>query len=64
MSGEDKRNALMAALLFVVFAALAYFLPSIMLAAGAVSPAIAIVVAAVFLGLPFVVLWLRGRARR
>lgn len=64
MSGEDKRNALMAALLFAVFAALAYFLPSIMLAAGAVSPAIAIVVAAVFLVLPFVVLWLRGRAKR
>jgi len=64
MGREDWRNAGAAAVLFAAFAALAYFLPTMMLAAGDVSPLAGIVVAAVFLVLPFVVLWLRSRAKR
>lgn len=64
MGPNDWRNAGMAAVLFVAFAALAYFLPTLMLAAGDVSPLAGIAVAAVFLVLPFLVLWLRSRAKR
>lgn len=64
MSPNDWRNAGMAAVLFAAFAALAYSLPTLMLAAGDVSPLAGIAVAAVFLVLPFLVLWLRSRAKR
>lgn len=64
MAPEDRRNAAMAAVLFAAFAAFAYFLPTIMLAVGNWSTTAAIGVAALFLVLPFVVLWLRGRAKR
>lgn len=63
MTQQDWRNALAAAALLIAFGALAYFLPTIMLAVGDVSVAAAIIVAAAFLVLPFVVLWLRGRSR-
>ncbi|MBK8457398.1 MAG: hypothetical protein IPL47_10085 [Phyllobacteriaceae bacterium] len=64
MNPDDKRSAAMAAVLFAAFAALAYFLPTIMLAVGDVSIVAAVGVAAAFLVLPFVVFWLRGRAKR
>ncbi len=64
MGPNDWRNAGMAAVLFAAFAALAYFLPTMMLAAGDVSPLAGIAVAAIFLVLPFIVLWLRSRAKR
>lgn len=64
MAPEDWRNALAAAALFAAFAAIAYFLPTIMLAVGDISVVGAMVVAGAFLVLPFAVLWLRGRAKR
>lgn len=63
MSPRDWRTVLATAVLFGAFVALAYFLPTIMLAVGDVSVVAAVVVAAAFLVLPFFVLWLRGRSR-
>ena len=61
---EDRNAALWAGVLFAALIAFSYFLPSLMLAAGNWSTAGGVVVAALFLVLPFIVLWLRGRARR
>jgi len=62
---RDTRNAaIAAALILLLFGLFAYFLPTIMLAAGKVSTVLAIVVAVVFMVGLFVVLWLRGRSQR
>ena len=60
----DRRTLISAALLLVGFALILYFLPSIMMAIGAQSPVLAAAVVAAVLLLPFIGLWLRGRARR
>lgn len=62
---RDTRNAaIAAALILLLFGLSAYFLPTIMLAAGKVSTVLAIIVAAIFMVGLFVVLWLRGRSQR
>ena len=62
---RDTRNAAMAAaLILLLFGLFAYFLPTIMLAAGKLSTVLAIVVAAIFMVGLFAVLWLRGRSQR
>ena len=53
-----------AAIIFAGIAVVLYFMPNIMLAAGARSPWLAGAVIAVVLVLPFVGLWLRGRSRK
>lgn len=60
----DRKTLISAAILFVGFALILYFLPSIMMAIGAQSPVLAAVVVAAVLLVPFVGLWLRGRSRR
>lgn len=60
----DTRNALIAAAVILFgFAALAYMMPTIMLAVGEWSTFAAAVLAIVFVGGFFMVFWLRGRAR-
>ncbi|WP_315925405.1 hypothetical protein [Mesorhizobium sp. SP-1A] len=62
---RDTRNAAIAALIILVlFGLFAYWLPTIMLAAGSVSSALAVVVMVLFLFSFFAVLWLRSRAQR
>lgn len=60
---EKRSTIIAAALIFGGFALFAYFLPSIMLAAGDLSPWAAGIVAVVFLLGFFAVFWLRGRYR-
>ncbi len=60
----DTRNALIAgAVIFIGFAALAYLMPTIMLAVGEWSTVAAAMLAVVFVGGFFLVFWLRGRSR-
>ena len=62
---ENNRNAMIAAALILAgFSVVAYFLPTIMLAAVEVSPWAAVAVAAAFLLAFFAVFWLRGRSRQ
>ncbi len=63
-SKYDRKTLVAAAGLFVGFALLLYFLPTIMMAIGARSPVLAALVVAAVLLVPFVGLWLRGRARK
>ena len=60
----DRKTLISAAILFIGFALILYFLPAIMMAIGAQSPVLAAIVVAAVLLVPFVGLWLRGRARR
>ncbi len=60
----EARTLVAAGLIFAGFAAVLYFLPNIMMAVGNENRYLAIAVVAAVLVLPFVGLWLRGRARR
>jgi len=61
---SETRNALVAAAVFLAFfGLLAFFLPTIMLAAGETSPWLAGLVAVAFVAAFFGVLWLRGRSK-
>jgi hypothetical protein len=64
MDRETRKAALAALVILFGFGAFAYFLPTLMLAAGSVSQVLAVVVGVVFLLVLFVVFWLRGRAQR
>ena len=62
---RNGRNAAVAALIIlVVFGAFAYWLPTLMLAAGDVSTALAVVIAVLFVLALFLVLWLRSRSQQ
>ena len=60
----DRKTLIAAAALFIGFALLIFFLPNIMMGIGSQSPILSVVIVAAVLLLPFVGLWLRGRARR
>lgn len=60
----DRGTLVAAGLIFVGFALLLYFLPAIMTAIGGDNPWAAGAAVAAVLMLPFLGLWLRGRARR
>jgi apolipoprotein N-acyltransferase len=64
MDRDGRNAAIAAAVILVAFGAFAYWLPTLMLAAGNVSTALAAVIGIVFVLALFVVLWLRGRAQR
>lgn len=64
MANETVRNAIAAAIIFAVFALGAYFMPTIMLALGDISPILAGAFAIGFVLAFFVLFWLRGRYRR
>lgn len=61
---KETRNALIAAAcIMAVFGLTAFFMPSIMLAVGSVSPAMGGVIAILFVVAFFLVFWLRGKSR-
>ncbi|TIS00284.1 MAG: hypothetical protein E5X14_27770, partial [Mesorhizobium sp.] len=62
MDRETRNAAIAAAWILLLFGLAAYFLPTIMLAAGKVSTVLAVVIAALFMVGLFAVLWLRGRS--
>ncbi|MDG4907424.1 hypothetical protein P9228_13375 [Mesorhizobium sp. WSM4898] len=64
MDRETRNAAIAAACILLLFGLAAYFLPTIMLAAGSVSTVLAAIVAAMFIVALFVVFWLRGRSQR
>ncbi|TIO65932.1 MAG: hypothetical protein E5Y00_20895 [Mesorhizobium sp.] len=64
MDRETRNAAIAAAWILLLFGLAAYFLPTIMLAAGKVSTVLAAIVAAMFMVGLFAVLWLRGRSQR
>jgi hypothetical protein len=61
---DNKRSALAAVIIMAGFGLVAYYLPTVMLAVGSVSPAAAGVVAVAFVGAFFLVFWLRGRSQQ
>ncbi|RWM30715.1 hypothetical protein [Mesorhizobium sp.] len=63
MDRETRNSAIAAAWILLLFGLAAYFLPTIMLAVGSVSTALAAIVAAIFMVALFVVFWLRGRSQ-
>lgn len=60
----DRGTLIVAGLIFVGFALVAYFLPAIMTAIGGENRWVAGAAVAAVLVLPFLGLWLRGRSRR
>jgi ABC-type sulfate transport system permease subunit len=61
----DNRNAaIAAAILLAVFGFGAFYLPTVMLAVGNVSPVVAGIIAVLFVAAFFLVFWLRGRSQR
>jgi len=60
---ENSRTIVAAAIIFAGFLLFAYFLPSLMKAAVALSPYAAGVVAVVFIFAFFAVFWLRSRSK-
>jgi hypothetical protein len=63
VTSGDRNAAIAAAVILVGFGLFAFFLPTIMRAAGDISPFAAVAVVVVFLGSLFVVLWLRSRSQ-
>ncbi len=62
---RESRNAAVAALVILgAFGVFAYYLPSLMLAAGGKSSLLAIAVMIVFMLALFVLFWLRGVSQR
>jgi hypothetical protein len=64
MTSENRNSAIAAAILLAVFGLGAFYLPTIMLAVGDISPLAAGVVAVLFVAAFFLVFWLRGRSQR
>lgn len=64
MNRETRNTMLATAAILIGFGGLAYFMPTIMLAAIEVSPWLAGAIAALFLLAFFGIFWLRGRMRR
>ena len=60
----DRKTLVAAAVIFIGFALVLYFLPNIMLAVGGENRWLAGAVVAAVLVAPFLGLWLRGRSRR
>lgn len=62
---KNNRNALIAAAVILAgFGVFAFYLPTMMLAVGSVSPFAAGVLAVAFVAAFFLVFWLRGRSQR
>jgi hypothetical protein len=64
MTESNRNAAIAAAVIMIGFGVFAYFLPTIMLAVGNVSPAAAGIIAVLFVAAFFLVFWLRGRSQR
>lgn len=63
MTPENRNSAIAAAVLLAVFGIGAFYLPTIMIAVGDLSPVAAGVVAVLFVAAFFLVFWLRGRSQ-
>ena len=64
MMDKSTRNAaIAAAIIMAVFGFVGYFLPAIIVAAGAISPFVGGAIAGLFVLAFFGVFWLRGRSR-
>lgn len=63
MSPENKSAAIAALAIMLLFGVTAYYLPTIMLAIGHFSTALAGVFAVLFVAAFFMVFWLRGRSQ-
>ncbi|RLP26855.1 hypothetical protein [Mesorhizobium sp. YM1C-6-2] len=64
MTPENRNSAIAAAVLLAVFGLGAFYLPTVMLAVGNFSTAVAGVIAVLFVAAFFMVFWLRGRSQR
>ena len=64
MTPENRNSAIAAAVLLIVFGVGAFYLPTIMVAVGNLSPIAAGIVAILFVAAFFLVFWLRGRSQR
>lgn len=64
MDTSTRNSAIAAALILIGFSLGAYFLPSLVVAAGEISPYVGGAVAGLFVLAFFGVFWLRGRSRR
>ena len=64
MDEKTRNSAIAAALILGGFGLVAFYMPTIMLALGEISPFLAGLVAIFFVLAFFGVFWLRGRARR
>ena len=64
MDQKTRNAAIAAALILGGFGFVAFFMPTIMLSLGEVSPFLAALVAILFVLAFFGVFWLRGRAKR
>lgn len=63
MDRETRQTALATFLILGVFCMFLYFVPTIMLAVGKISPVLGVLVVALVLLAPFVFFWLRSRSR-
>lgn len=61
MSPEDKRNALAAGIFLLLFGALFWVMPKIVLALGDISPWLGGLAALLFMLSFYIVFWLRGK---
>ena len=64
MDSNNRSNAIAAAVILVGFGLFAYFMPTIMLDIGSVSPIAAGAVVVLFVVAFFVVFWLRARSQK
>lgn len=64
MTPENRNAAIAAAILLLAFGLGAFYMPTIMLAVGNVSPIAAGLIAVLFVAAFFLVFWLRGRSQR
>ncbi len=64
MDEKTRNSAIAAALILGGFGLVAFYMPTIMLALGEISPFLAGLVAILFVLAFFGVFWLRGRAKR
>ncbi len=63
MTPENRNAAIAAAVLLAVFGLGAFYMPTIMLAVGELSTAVAGLIAVLFVAAFFLVFWLRGRSQ-
>ncbi len=61
MSPQDKRSALAAGIFLLLFGALFWFMPKIVLALGEISPWLGGFAALLFMLSFYIVFWLRGK---
>lgn len=64
MSPDDKKNALAAAIILLIFSGLFWFMPKIVLGLGGISPWLGGAAALVFMLSFYILFWLKGRSGR